>query len=148
MQHFAMKRHETVGIGLSFSAAVGKIFGVAGGASGYLTVTESGQAFFLFTHSYTSVLEQTAPVQVGPVSGSGVLFGPSLMQSSAQSPGQLSGTSVDAGGSDADGLGVGGDVSFGAGGMTTSVTAGFGAGGSGHALTFQQSSVVPVCGYF
>jgi RHS repeat-associated protein len=128
----------TVGIGLSGSAGAGYVMGVAGAGSGYLVVSPNGDAAFVFSLGSTPGM--------GPVSGPGVLGGPSILQSNATSPQQLGGPSVSVGASFAAGLGGGADMSVGQGGtITTTATVGFGAGGKGSAGVLSNSTVIPVC---
>ena len=93
---------------------------------------------FVFTYGQSPI--------VGPVAGAGVLAGPSILQSSASTPNDLGGFSVDFGASAADEFGAGADFSFGST-VTTTMTVGFGAGGNGHALVITNTVVVPVCPY-
>lgn|SRR5690348_1504367 len=86
-----------------------------------------------------------ATLPLGFVGGAGAFGGPAFLQSNVTTLSQLAGPSADFGVSAADGLGVSGDVSVSASGVTTVLSAGFGIGGNGHAAVIQQSQVIPVC---
>lgn len=138
LRSIAQSQNQTVGIGLNISGGLGEVLGIGGGWSGFLVVSPNGQAGFAFTWSST-------PLPVGPVWGVGALAGAAYLQSDAMTPNGLGGDSVDYGGSVADGLGAGVDVSVGSAGLTTVQTAGFGFGGNGHGLVIGKTIVLPIC---
>jgi RHS repeat-associated protein len=137
LAQLAARANETVGIGINLTAGAGSGMGVAFGGSGYLVVSPNGSAAFVFTNGSTP--------GVGPVSGAGFLFGPSVLQSTATSPQQLGSWSVSGGVSAATGTGAGTDASVGNGVVTTTTTVGFGLGGQGSGAVIQNSIVIPVC---
>jgi RHS repeat-associated protein len=138
LQELAVLNNETVGIGLSGNAGVGYVMGFSAGGSGYLVASPNGDVAFVFTNTYVNLF--------GVVTSPGLLFGPSVLQSTATNPQQLSGPSVGGGAMVAGGLGAGADITFSNGGViTTTTTAGFGAGGKGSAMSHSNTTVIPVC---
>ena len=137
------------GLGGSGGAGFGKGIGAVGSLSAQIAVSPNGNAAYLITSSAPAAVAGplgTYPAVTPSTKGLSILGGPQFGFSNATDPSQLGGTSIDASGSIAAGIGIGGDASLGAGGTyQATVTLGFGAGGRGSAGALTNTTVVPIC---
>jgi len=146
---------ETVlwGIGGSAGAGVGKGWGIYGNVSAQIAVSPNGNAAYVLSISAPAILAGqdtpgVLPYIVPSTKGFGLLGGSQFGLSNAIDPSQLAGTSVDASGSLAAGLGIGGDFSVSTSApypVTGNVTLGFGLGGRGSAGAVTNTAVIPIC---
>lgn len=144
LAYYANKFGKTFGIGAGASGGAGYVFGVSAAASGQLVVSPNGQAALIYTYGSNTVPLGPTPVEL--THGSGWLTGLQVSISNAQNPQQLRGNSVDFNGGYGAGAALGGDVSFGQGGVWQgTLTFGAGGGGWGGAGVYQNTAVVPFC---
>jgi len=130
---------KSVGLGLGGSIGAGVGLGATLSVSRQVVVSPSGRAAFVTAYGF--------PYPAGATLGAGALGGFQLSLSNATDPGQLAGTSFDAGGSGDFGIGAGLDFSSAEMNQAT-LTVGAGAGlRFGAGATLDITNVAPICGH-
>jgi hypothetical protein len=148
-----LKKTVLWGVGGSAGAGAGKGWGIYGSGSMQIAVSPNGNAAYVFSFSAPALVAGqdapgVVPYIVPSTKGFGMLGGSQIGFSNATDPSQLEGQSVDASGSMAEGIGIGGDVSISTSSpfpYQANVTLGFGAGGRGAAGAITNTAVKPIC---
>jgi RHS repeat-associated protein len=136
----------TIGLGIGGSASAGNYVGVSYSYSNQLVVSPNGQAALVTTVTDPSFM----PFNAAVTPGAGGYAGFQYSFSNAQMPDDIGGSFLNGGIGGGAGLGLGVDGGIGSGTQgqpvwQVTVTAGFGAGGKGSALTPTLSFVTPIC---
>ena len=136
------------GLGGSGGAGFGKGIGTYGSASLQIAVSPNGNAAYVLSLSLPAAITGagTYPYFLTPsTKGAGVLGGAQFGYSNASDPSELSGRAVDASGSLAAGIGIGGDLSVSGSTYQANVTLGFGLGGRSGAGAITNTFTSPIC---